>query len=154
MDLCKKLEFVPGKPFQPSLMFAGKVGAYPSEAPLSCSTLGWAPGLTHKHQTRLERFARDKRSSLLRKSVINGQKSFITLGPELVNKTCKVIFTLWRKSRHYMRAKIYFFCSLTPTRGQFVEQKLMLSSSFRCDQIYKYERYDFGHTSLCYLSRT
>ncbi len=24
--------FVPGKPFQPSLMFAGKVGAYPSEA--------------------------------------------------------------------------------------------------------------------------
>jgi hypothetical protein len=34
--------FVPGKPFQPSLMFAGKAGAYPSEAPK-------APGLTHKH---------------------------------------------------------------------------------------------------------
>ncbi len=30
----------------------------------------------------------------------------------------------------------------------------MLSSSFRCDQIYKYEKYDFGHTLLCYLSRT
>jgi hypothetical protein len=28
-----KLLFVPGKPFQPSLMFAGKSGAYPSEAP-------------------------------------------------------------------------------------------------------------------------
>jgi hypothetical protein len=27
--------FVPGKPFQPSLMFAGKAGAYPSEAPFS-----------------------------------------------------------------------------------------------------------------------
>ncbi len=39
-------------------------------------------------------------------------------------------------------------------RGQFVEQKLMLSSSFRRDQIYKYERYDFGHTVLCYLSQT
>ncbi len=39
-------------------------------------------------------------------------------------------------------------------RGQFVEQKLMLSSSFRRDQIYKDERYDFGHTLLCYLSRT
>jgi hypothetical protein len=25
--------FVPGKPFQPSLMYAGKAAAYPSEAP-------------------------------------------------------------------------------------------------------------------------
>jgi len=33
--------------------------------------------------------------------------------------------------------------------GRFVEQKLMLSSNFRCDQIYKNERYDFGHTLLC-----
>ncbi len=32
--------------------------------------------------------------------------------------------------------------------------RLMLSSSFRCDQIYKYELYDFGNTLLCYLSRT
>jgi hypothetical protein len=39
-------------------------------------------------------------------------------------------------------------------RGQFVEQKLMLSSNFRCDQIYKYQRYDLGHTLLCYLSQT
>jgi hypothetical protein len=28
------------KPLQPSLMFAGKAGAYPSEAHFSCSTLG------------------------------------------------------------------------------------------------------------------
>jgi hypothetical protein len=28
-----------GKPFQPSLMFAGKTGAYPSEASFRCSTL-------------------------------------------------------------------------------------------------------------------
>jgi hypothetical protein len=33
----------------PSLMFAGKAGAYPSEAPFRCSTLGWVPVLTHKH---------------------------------------------------------------------------------------------------------
>ncbi len=26
----------------------------------------------------------------------------------------------------------------------FVKQRLVLSSSFKCDQIYKYERYDFG----------
>jgi hypothetical protein len=32
--------FVSGKPFQPSLMFQGKAGAYPSEAPFRCSTLG------------------------------------------------------------------------------------------------------------------
>ncbi len=31
-----------------------------------CSTFGQAPGLTHKHQTRMERPARDKHSSLLR----------------------------------------------------------------------------------------
>jgi hypothetical protein len=30
-------------------MFAGKAGAYLSEAPFKCSTLGKAPGLTHKH---------------------------------------------------------------------------------------------------------
>jgi len=30
----------------------------------------------------------------------------------------------------------------------------MLSSSFRHYQIYNCQRYDFGHTWLCYLSRT
>ncbi len=28
--------------------------------------------------------------------------------------------------------------------GQFVEQMFILNSSFRCDQMYKYERYYFG----------
>ncbi len=37
-------------------------------------------GLTHKHYTRLERLVKDKRSSLLRKVVNYGRKSFITLG--------------------------------------------------------------------------
>jgi hypothetical protein len=32
--------FVPGKPYQPSLMFVGKAGAYLSEATFRCSTLG------------------------------------------------------------------------------------------------------------------
>ncbi len=31
------------------------------------------------------------------------------------------------------------------TKGRFVEQRLMLSTYFRCDQICEYERYDFGH---------
>ncbi len=38
--------------------------------------------------------------------------------------------------------------------GRFVEQRLMLSSNFRCDQIYKYKIHDFGQILLCYLSRT
>ncbi len=39
-------------------------------------------------------------------------------------------------------------------KSRFVEQRLMLRSSFRCDQIYKNTRDNFGHTLLCYLSPT
>jgi hypothetical protein len=35
-----ELMVVTGKPFQPILMFESEAGAYPSEAPLSSSTLG------------------------------------------------------------------------------------------------------------------
>ncbi len=35
-----------------------------------------------------------------------------------------------------------------------LNKRLMLSSSFRCDQIYKYEISNLGHTLLCYLSPT
>jgi hypothetical protein len=35
-----------------------------------------------------------------------------------------------------------------------LNKRLMLSSNFRCDQIYKYKIHDFGHTLLCHLSRT
>jgi hypothetical protein len=48
--------FVPGRPFQPSLMFMGKA--------------------------RLERLARDKQSSLLRKMVNNGWKKLYTIVPK------------------------------------------------------------------------
>ncbi len=40
------------------------------------------------------------------------------------------------------------------SRGWFIEQKFMLSSSFRCSPIHNCHKYDFGHTLLCYLSRT
>ncbi len=46
-----------------------------------CSSLGQPPGLTLKHQTRLERPARDKHSSLLRKSVNYIGKKFNRIGP-------------------------------------------------------------------------
>jgi hypothetical protein len=48
-----------------------KPGTYPER----CS------GLTCKHYTRLERLARDKHSSLLRKSVNYGRKKFYSTGP-------------------------------------------------------------------------
>ncbi len=38
MNFRNKLEL-----FQPSLIYAGKAGAYPSEAPFRCSTQGQAP---------------------------------------------------------------------------------------------------------------
>ncbi len=41
-------------------------------------TKNTASGLTHKHQTRLERLARDKHSSLLRTFVNYSRKSYTT----------------------------------------------------------------------------
>ncbi len=71
----------PGKPFQLSLMFAGNARAYPSEALFRCSTLWQTPGLTHKLQTRLERFARDNHTSLLQKFINYDRKMFYNIGP-------------------------------------------------------------------------
>jgi hypothetical protein len=68
INFCNKLErWLPGKPFLPSLMFVGKARANPSTAPFRRSTQGQASGLTHKHQTWLERLAREQRSSLIQK---------------------------------------------------------------------------------------
>ncbi len=63
----------PGKPFQPSLIFAGKAGAYKNEVSFKCFTIGQASGLTHKHQTRL--VILDKHSCLLLK--------FYNIGPNV-----------------------------------------------------------------------
>jgi hypothetical protein len=54
------------KPFQPSLMFVNKTGAYPRVEQLKFTSLDWAPGLSCKHWTRLERPVRAKHSRLLR----------------------------------------------------------------------------------------
>jgi hypothetical protein len=72
--------FVNDKPFQPSLSFAGKARCLPySGAPEKFfDRLG--PCFTNR-QTRLERLAMDKHSSLLQKLVNYDRKKFITLGP-------------------------------------------------------------------------
>ncbi len=70
--------FVPGKPFQPSLIFVGMARAYPIVGYLQCIT--WlGSSLTRRHKIRLERLARDKHFSFLRKFLNYRQKSFVTL---------------------------------------------------------------------------
>ncbi len=59
----------PWQILQPTLMLVGKSKTFPSQEPFTCSALGQAPGLAHKQQTRLDRLARDKVSSLLQKLV-------------------------------------------------------------------------------------
>jgi hypothetical protein len=43
---------------------------------------------------------------------------------------------------------------LSTNMGQFVQQELMLSCSFRCDMIHNCRSYDFGHTLLYCISLT
>ncbi len=81
--------FVPGKLFQPSLMFVDKAGAYPSEVKHIYGALLEGRLLTLLANTRLEKLARDKLSSLLPKFVNCRQKSFITWVPELGRTWCQ-----------------------------------------------------------------
>ncbi len=55
-----------------------------SGAPEKCFTRVGS-GLTGKHQTRLERLAKDKHSSLLRKSVNCSRNKFYDTGPIIIN---------------------------------------------------------------------
>ncbi len=76
--------FLPGRPFQPSQIFACKARANLR------GTLELAPVLTHRHYSEtLEKLAGDKHSSLLQ-TVLN--YGHITLAPDIVN--CKGLFYL------------------------------------------------------------
>jgi hypothetical protein len=71
--------FVPGKPFQATQVGEARSIPY-CEAPERCCP--WVgSGLTHKHQTRLERLARDNHSKLVQKFVNYGHKKFYRIGP-------------------------------------------------------------------------
>jgi hypothetical protein len=73
--------FVLGTLFQSNLIFAGKARSLPlSEAPERYFTQ-ICSGLTYKHYTRLEEFARDKHSSLLEKFVNYSCKTLGPVGP-------------------------------------------------------------------------
>jgi hypothetical protein len=57
--------FVPGKPFQPSLIFVVKARSLPKSGAPERQFTWVGSGLTRKHKTKLERLARDKHPSLL-----------------------------------------------------------------------------------------
>jgi hypothetical protein len=73
--------FVLGKPFQARLMILSKAGACPRRPPIRTSPLRLSPCLTHKHESRLERPARDKHSSLLGTFVIYDHNKFHNTSP-------------------------------------------------------------------------
>ncbi len=77
--------FVRGRLFQPSLILVGKEGTYLSEEPFSCSTLHSTLGLTHKHETRLEKPGSNKHSDVLQISVNDVRKKFYKIEPLVIN---------------------------------------------------------------------
>ncbi len=93
MDFLNQVVFVPNKPLQPSLIFSGKARVYPSEAHFRCSTLGQAPGLTHKYQTRLEGLAKGT-LAYYKNSLIMAVKSFIVQAPDPPTKLTWASFVL------------------------------------------------------------
>jgi hypothetical protein len=108
--------FVPCKPFQDTIAFEGKAGAYPSETPLGCTTLEWAHGLAHKQMTRLERLARDKHFSLLRKFVIYVRKKFYIIGPKSL---CSIF--------HYILQNIIDLRILKFAMKLFLKNKILIN---------------------------
>ncbi len=56
---------VSGRPFEPSLMFVSKAGAFPSGVTFKCFTLRQVTRIPHKHYTFLENPARNKHFSLM-----------------------------------------------------------------------------------------
>ncbi len=77
--LAEKAKAQVSRPFQPSLRFAGKARVSQSKVSFRCCTLGQAPDLTYLYQTKLEKLAKDKRSSLLEKFVYYGRKKFYNI---------------------------------------------------------------------------
>jgi hypothetical protein len=73
--------FVPGKPFQLSLMFLDKARSLPKGGVPERYIAQVGSCLTHKHRTRLERPARDKHPRFFGKFINYGHKKFCNIGP-------------------------------------------------------------------------
>ncbi len=104
--------FVPGKPFQATQVGEARSITY-CEAPERCSP--WVgSGLTHKHQTRLERLARDNHSKLIQKFVNYGHKKFYRIGSWFE----KIL--IWSST---------FFPQITKKEVDFFSEKIFVSNS-------------------------
>ncbi len=64
------------------------------------------------------------------------------------------LVTLWRDTWVRLRCSTNPPYLLTLLWGRFIEQKLELTCSFRCGQIYNNHSNEFGHTLLWFLSQT
>jgi hypothetical protein len=78
--------FVPGKLFQPSLIFEGKSGACPISIVSKRRVTRVASGFICKHLTRMDKIAKSKHSSLLRKFLNYVRKKFYNIDPAGLNK--------------------------------------------------------------------
>jgi hypothetical protein len=88
-------------------MFASKAVANPSKTPERCFTLGQAPRLPHKYDTRLET-ARNKCSSLLRTTFIHYTSKRSLMGPRanVIILFCS-LFTNFRSKLVFIRGKLF-----------------------------------------------
>ncbi len=127
--------FVPGKPFQPSLMFVGEARSLPWSGAPERSFTRVGSGLTRKRKTRLEKLAVHKHSSLLRKSVNYGRKIFYSTG--LID-ACPLreapILTAFFISRHFFQVvKLSDVVKQVPMPGNtnVGEGSVQLTSSLR-----------------------
>jgi hypothetical protein len=73
---------------RPSLMGKSKAGATLIGAPFRCSTLGFAPGLSCKHETTVDRLTTDKQSSLFGSFINYAHKRLIAFALHAVVQVC------------------------------------------------------------------
>ncbi len=71
--------FIPGRPFQPSLMLVSKVRSLPYSGASERFFTQVGSGPTHKHLARLERLSSDKRSCFLQTFENYRRKKFYNL---------------------------------------------------------------------------
>jgi hypothetical protein len=82
--------FAPSNPFQPGLMFVGKVKSQPERGSSFRYSTWVGYSLSHTYKARLERLVSEKHSSLLRTFVNYERKKFYNFGPRPPNLAPKV----------------------------------------------------------------
>ncbi len=92
----KSSVFVPGKPFQPSLMFVSKCTTLIQIGVFLRGSIQEGCGLYRKHQIKPERHDKDKHSSLLQTFIITDEKMFCNTWPRLSRNA---LAYSWRRTK-------------------------------------------------------